>query len=210
VTTGDFIGYSGDYFKRQDPITKSWKTWGGVPAHLHLEVLDENNVPRDPYGWQGTAGADPLVPTNGRLWTASPPAHTVITVDFQIHNLTVGGDYLYFFMGISGLTDDFLMKVSKNGGVPDTLAKHIVNPIQIATDGNDVYWEEGLATTPWTGKIRRISAGGGTITDLSEGHGFLGCRQGPLVLRNGYLYFGSFQDVNTFAFRRIQTPNGPL
>lgn len=55
VTSGMFLGYVGSY--------------GATAPHLHLEVLDPETVPRDPYGWQ-SAATDPMGPySNAPLWT---------------------------------------------------------------------------------------------------------------------------------------------
>lgn len=59
------IGYTGNFLRN----------WGGVRPHLHFEVdltAKGTTRPVDPYGWDGTATADPYTPTTGffnpRLW----------------------------------------------------------------------------------------------------------------------------------------------
>lgn len=69
VLPGQLIGYSGDY-----SVTKQTPGgWGGVADHLHFEVLDEQGIPRDPYGWRASA-PDPMGPfSNGPLWVSPIP-----------------------------------------------------------------------------------------------------------------------------------------
>jgi hypothetical protein len=89
VTPGQLIGYSGNYYK----YSGAPKGWGGVPRHLHLEVLDPDTIPHDPYGWR-SAEPDPMgVYTNGPLWLASPGSHNFIA--FYSERSGAGDIFLY-------------------------------------------------------------------------------------------------------------------
>jgi len=76
VERGSFVGYSGNF---------GAGSYGGVPVHLHLDVIDPNGVVRDVYGWPdtGSAVSDPLGPySNQPLWLreTGPEALEVIQV----------------------------------------------------------------------------------------------------------------------------------
>jgi hypothetical protein len=99
VSHGEPIGYSGNYYQ----------TFGGVPSHLHLEVLDPIGVPRDPYGWRSEI-PDPMGPYgNPPLWAAAPATNHGIwatnasmpTARYSL-GVAVAGGVLYALGGSDG------------------------------------------------------------------------------------------------------------
>jgi murein DD-endopeptidase MepM/ murein hydrolase activator NlpD len=76
IKRGDPLGYSGNY-QRTKQAPSGWK---GVAEHLHLEVVDGQNIPHDPYGWQDATLSDPMGAfSNGSLWEVPPPAQIVLS-----------------------------------------------------------------------------------------------------------------------------------
>jgi hypothetical protein len=79
-----------------------------------------------------------------------------------------------------------VLKIPRQGGVPETLASGDFYIKGIATDGINVYWVEDPLVT-----VRKVPVNGGPVTTIYSTAGPLSGPAGPVRIVNGVVYWMS-------------------
>jgi hypothetical protein len=188
LSRADPIGYTGDYNKKR----------GGVAPHLHLEVIDPNGIPRDPYGWNGRTMADPYSVTNSSLWVAPSATISPIASGFAWPlGLSVSGSTL----AVTDYSGGAVYRVSTTGGPAAVLASGLnsFGPTSVVNDGSNIYWIQ--YAYPGPSLLKKVPVAGGRITTVASmvnGGSALGAD-------NTYLYFFAADSI-----RRVRKSGGTI
>ena len=137
-----------------------------------------------------------VVPVGGN------PTVEILSSSYYPDGIVTFGSTVVFTQNVitQNIAEQGLYQIPTSGGVATPLATGLSTPLGLATDGSSIFWvEAGL------GAIRRIPAGGGSISTVASG---LVQPDGRLVVDGAYVCFISNNANNAPTLRRVAASGG--